>query len=122
MKSSAAIAVAVYAVRWASVPSSRRPTLLPLVKYVSVPAAENARNIASMKPQSPTRLVMNAFWPADALASLENQNAIRRYEQVPTPSQPRKVTRRLLPSTSINIEKVNRFMYTKNLENFGSPC
>ena len=75
-----------------------------------------------MKPQSPTRLVMKAFLPADALASLENQNAIRKYEQAPTPSHPRKVTRRLLPSTSISIEKANRFRYTKNFENFGSPC
>ena len=28
----------------------------------------------------------------------------------------------LLPSTSMSIEKTNRFRYTKNLENFGSPC
>ncbi len=28
----------------------------------------------------------------------------------------------LLPSTSISIEKTNRLRYTKNLENFGSPC
>ena len=122
MKSRAAIAVAVYAVRWPSVPSSRRPTLLPFVKYVNVPAAENARNMASMNPQSPTRLVMNAFLPADAFASLENQNEIKKYEHAPTPSHPRKVTRRLLPSTSINIENANMFMYTKNFENFGSPC
>src|SRR5438876_746504 len=54
-----------------------------------------------MKPQSPMRLVTNAFLPADALASSENQNAMRKYEQAPTPSQPRNVTSRLLPSTSI---------------------
>ena len=40
--------------------------------------------------------------PAEALASSVNQNEIRKYEQAPTPSQPRKVTRRLLPRTSIN--------------------
>ena len=28
----------------------------------------------------------------------------------------------LLPSTSISIEKTNRFRYTKNFENSGSPC
>ncbi len=28
----------------------------------------------------------------------------------------------LSPSTSISIEKTNRFRYRKNLENFGSPC
>src|SRR3954471_2175526 len=86
MKSSAAIAVAVYADRCASVSSSKKPTLLPFVKYVSVPTAANATNMASMKPQSPMRFVMKAFLPADALASLENQNEMRKYEQAPTPS------------------------------------
>ena len=66
--------------------------------------------MASMKPKSPTRLVMNAFLPAIAADSLVCQKAIRKYEQVPTPSQPRKVTSRLSPSTSISIEKANRFM------------
>ena len=75
-----------------------------------------------MNPQSPIRLVTKAFFPADALASSVNQNEIRKYEQAPTPSQPRKVTRRLLPRTSINIENANRFMYTKNLEKSLSPC
>src|SRR5580765_4419515 len=77
--------------------------------------------MASMKPQSPTRLVMKAFLPADAFASLENQNAIRKYEHAPTPSHPRKVSTRLFPSTSINIENTNRFRYKKNFENLGSP-
>ena len=56
------------------------------------------------------RLVTNAFLPAEALASEVNQNAMRKYEQAPTPSQPRKVTSRLSPSTSISIENTNRFM------------
>ena len=64
--------------------------------------------MASMKPQSPTRLVMNAFLPAAALASSVNQNEISRYEHTPTPSQPRKVRTRLSPSTSTSIEKANR--------------
>ena len=34
--------------------------------------------MASMKPQSPTRLVMKAFLPADALASFENQKEMRK--------------------------------------------
>ena len=62
-----------------------------------------------MKPQSPTRLVTKAFLPAVAAGSRVNQNEMRRYEQAPTPSQPRKVTSRLSPSTSISIEKTNRF-------------
>ena len=65
--------------------------------------------IPTMKPQSPTRLVMKAFLPADALAGFSNQNEIRKYEQTPTPSHPRKVSSRLSPSTSISIEKTNRF-------------
>ena len=62
-----------------------------------------------MKPQSPTRLVTNAFLPAVAALSRSCQKLIRRYEHVPTPSQPRKVTSRLEPSTSISMENTNRF-------------
>ena len=83
--------------------------------------ATNVRKIATMKPQSPTRLVTKAFLPAEALARSVNQNEIRKYEQAPTPSQPRNVTSRLFPSTSINIAKMKRFRYTKNFENFSSP-
>ena len=63
-----------------------------------------------MNPKSPTRLVMNAFFPAVAADCRVCQNEIRKYEQVPTPSQPRNVTSRFSPSTSISIEKANRFM------------
>ena len=55
------------------------------------------------------RLVTNAFLPADALASEVNQKAMRKYEHAPTPSQPRNVNTRLLPSTNISIENANRF-------------
>src|SRR3954454_9774743 len=106
--SSAAMPVAVTAAREASVSSFSSPGVDPLAKYVIVPVAEKARNVAVMNPQSPMRLVTKAFLPADAFASSENQNEIRKYEHAPTPSQPRKVTRRLLPSTSINIENANR--------------
>ena len=61
-----------------------------------------------MTPQSPTRFVMNAFLPAVAADSLVCQKAINRYEQVPTPSQPRNVTSRFSPSTRIVIAKTNR--------------
>ncbi len=66
------------------------------------------RNIPIMKPQSPIRLVTNAFLPADAADSRSNQNEMSRYEQVPTPSQPRNVSRKLSARTSINIENRNR--------------
>jgi hypothetical protein len=87
-----------------------------------LPIEAKARNIASMKPQSPMRLVTKAFLPAEAFFSSLNQNEISQYEQAPTPSQPRKVTSRLLPSTSISMEKTNRFRYTKNFGNPSSPC
>jgi hypothetical protein len=38
----------------------------------------NSRNMASMKPQSPMRLVMKAFLPAVAFAMSVNQNAMRK--------------------------------------------
>ena len=65
--------------------------------------------MATMKPKSPMRLVTNAFLPATALASLGEPERDERYEHRPTPSQPTKVSRRLSPSTSISIEKTNRF-------------
>ena len=43
-----------------------------------MPSEANARNIAIMKPQSPTRLVMNAFLPAVAALSLVCQKAMRK--------------------------------------------
>ena len=44
---------------------------------------------------------MNAFLPASAAPLRSNQNEMSRYEQSPTPSQPRKVTRKLDPRTRI---------------------
>ena len=46
--------------------------------YCSVPSAPKIRNIASMKPKSPTRLVTNAFLPAVAAVGRSNQNEIRK--------------------------------------------
>jgi hypothetical protein len=43
-----------------------------------VPKVVNATHMAIMKPQSPTRLVMKAFLPAEALAAFENQNEMRK--------------------------------------------
>ena len=50
-------------------------------------------NIASVKPKSPTRLTMKAFLPAWLALFLRNQKLISRYEQRPTPSQPRNSSR-----------------------------
>ena len=38
---------------------------------------------------SPIRVVTNAFFAAFAFSVFSNQNPISRYEQSPTPSQPR---------------------------------
>src|SRR3954463_2873073 len=113
-KSSSTIAVAVTC--------GIEPAFSSTSEDCSDPTAWKIRNIATMKPQSPMRLVTKAFLPADALASFENQNEMRKYEQAPTPSHPRNVTRKLFPSTSISIENAKRLRYTKNLGNFGSPC
>ena len=59
----------------------------------SVPVATKIANIASVKPKSPTRLTMNAFLPAWLALFLRNQKLISRYEQRPTPSQPRNSSR-----------------------------
>jgi hypothetical protein len=80
------------------------------------------RNIAIMNPRSPTRVVMNAFLPANAAPWRSNQNEMSKYEQRPTPSQPRNVTRKLEPSTRISIEAQNKFMYAKKREKRSSPC
>ena len=90
--------------------------------YVTVPKAKNVMKIATMKPQSPTRLVMNAFLPALAFSSFSNQNAMRKYEQAPTPSQPRNVSTKLSPRTRMSIEKTNRFRYVKKRGKRLSPC
>ena len=44
----------------------------------SVPRWEKIRNMASMKPKSPTRLVTNAFLPARAALGFSNQKEMSR--------------------------------------------
>ena len=74
-----------------------------------------------MNPKSPTRVVTKAFLPATAAEFRWNQNDTNRYEQRPTPSQPRNVTRKLDPSTSTSIDAQNRFMNAKKRPKFSSP-
>ena len=111
-------AIAVIAVR--EIEPSCAASLI--AEYETDPTAEKATNIAVITPQSPMRLVTNAFFPATAALSRVCQNEMRKYEQAPTPSQPRKVTSRFSPSTSASIENTNKLRYRKNLWNFGSPC
>ena len=66
------------------------------------------KNIAIMKPKSPTRLVTNAFTDALDARVRSNQKPTSRYEQRPTPSQPRNVSRKLDARTSTSIAVANR--------------
>src|SRR5436309_14794339 len=55
--------------------------------YSSVPSAVQSHMTPRPKPTSPTRLTMNASFPAWAAAGRVYQNPISRYEQRPTASQ-----------------------------------
>ena len=70
--SNSAIAVAVVL---AMVPCSEASLR---TEKLTEPSAWKARNIATMKPQSPMRLVTNAFLPAVAAESRVCQNAMRK--------------------------------------------
>src|SRR6266536_42043 len=79
----------------------------------SVPNLAKIRKIASRNPTSPMRLAMNAFLAAAGTSGLVNQKPISRYEQRPTPSQPRYMTRKFCASTSVSIAAANRFSHAK---------
>ena len=49
----------------------------------------NITNSPSISATSPMRVVMKAFFAALAASGRSDQNPINRYEQSPTPSQPR---------------------------------
>jgi len=71
----------------------------------------NVKNIAKkpiVKKKSPTLLVNIAFIALLTAAILVYQKCTKRYEQIPTPSQPINITKKLLPVTSININPVNK--------------
>ena len=59
---------------------------------------------------------------AGVFIDLQSLDAEARTEQVPTPSQPRKVTSMFEPRINISMLKANRFRYRKNLLNRLSPC
>ena len=59
--------------------------------------------------------------PALAALVRSNQNAIKRYEQSPTPSQKMRSTIKLSAKRSPSMELMNRDMYAKNLEKRKSP-
>jgi hypothetical protein len=62
----------------------------------------------AIKKQSPIRFTATAFRAAERASALESQKPIRRYEQSPTPSQPRKKRIRLSAVIRTSIKKVKR--------------
>ncbi len=75
----------------------------------SVPKVKNTRKIPRMKPQSPIRLAMKAFFPASDALCFSYQNPMSRYEHRPTPSQPTNITRKFAPRTRTSMKAQNRF-------------
>ena len=73
MKSITTIPVAVV---WVNASASMTDEKMSL--YFNDPILKKIRNIATMKPQSPTRLVTNAFLPAVALAGSSCQKEMRK--------------------------------------------
>jgi hypothetical protein len=60
----------------------------------------------AIKKQSPILLTATALSAADLASARTSQNPIRRYEQSPTPSQPRNRSIRLSAVIRISIKKV----------------
>ena len=61
-----------------------------------------------VKKVSPTLLVRKAEIELWFAAILVNQKLTKRYEHIPTPSQPTNINRKLFAVTSIIIIKVNK--------------
>jgi molybdenum cofactor biosynthesis enzyme len=61
-----------------------------------------------VKAKSATRFTMRALMAALFACIRVYQKLIKRYEQSPTPSQPRNKITKLSPVTNINIKKVNK--------------
>ena len=76
----------------------------------NVPVFDQIRITASMKPKSPKRVTMNAFFAAAAADGRWNQNPISRYEESPTSSQCTKSCSRLDASTRPSIAAVKNDM------------
>ena len=73
-----------------------------------VPASCTPVKILNARPKSPTRFISIALI-ADLFACKRvNQKLIKRYDARPTPSQPRKSTKKLSPVISISIQKVKK--------------
>ena len=89
---------------YASVPSAAART----GTKSSVPKAVKTRNMATRKPASPIRFMMNAFFPAFAYSRFSYQKPMSRYEQSPTPSHPTNISGKLAPRTRTSMKKTKR--------------
>ena len=74
--------------------------------------------IPNVKAKSATLFTTKALIAALFAWSRVFQKLINKYEQRPTPSQPRNNITKLSPKTSKSIKKVNNERYEKNLEIF----
>lgn len=72
------------------------------------------------KNKSPILLMMNAFVAAFPACARVYQKPIKRYEQSPTPSQPKNKTNKLLEDTNKSIKNVNKDRYDMNRAKNGS--
>jgi hypothetical protein len=73
-----------------------------------LPKDQRIANIPIVKKQSPTLFVKKADIELWFAAILVNQKLTRRYEQIPTPSHPTNINKKLLAVTSIIIINVNK--------------
>jgi hypothetical protein len=73
-----------------------------------LPNDHRMANIPIVRKQSPTLLVRKADIELWFAAILVNQKLTNKYEQIPTPSHPTNINRKLLAVTSIIIMKVNK--------------
>jgi len=92
------------------------------VKKSTVPRNRKIKNIPIASPQSPMRFTTIAL-KADLLAcTLVNQKLINKYEDKPTPSQPKNICIKLPAVTRIAIKKVKNERYDMNLIKCGSSA
>ena len=68
----------------------------------------NVTNIPIVKKQSRTLFIKKADIELWLAAILVNQKLTKRYEQIPTPSQPTNINNKLFAVTNIIIIKVNK--------------
>ena len=92
------------------------------VSKFKLPKAAKIKNMPRRNPISPIRLTIKAFFAASPAGFFSYQNPIRRYEQSPTPSQPRNIKTKLSARTRLSMVKIKRFIYAKKRQNPGSPC